>query len=65
MSASKIAKCIANEPEQILEKIRRQKIAQAAKDKKCACLESPKIEDEVDRKKEKLKKELRCLFREE
>lgn len=63
ISATKIEKSITNEPEQILQKIKRQKIAQAAEDKKS--LETQKIEDEVDRKREELNKELRHLFRKE
>jgi hypothetical protein len=56
---------VAKDPELILKKIRRQKMAEAAEDNKTAGLEIPKMGDGADRRREDLNKELRNLFREE
>jgi hypothetical protein len=64
---AKIEKYVAKEPVHILEKIRRQKLAEAT-NAKTVEVRVPKLkveENEVDPRREKLKNELRNLFREQ
>ena len=60
-----IERYVAKDPEPILEKIRRQKMAEATEDKKGVGLASAKAGDGADRRRHGLHQELRNLFREE